>query len=375
MIMPRLHVQIDASAHLIASQVMRDDACQVNFSHLIQLEEYIEAIVLYDQVILPVRSGHEARIEKASPQLIWKAGILCPEIVYDMESRMLQARVKCNQLACSKNLSPCGSNIHSIEVLRLASLANEILGSTPGRDKQFREHIPMALQLPGTTEILDKEFSGTEYSGLSDADKIAIWYLLRTFCFVPIAVEHRRPYKHNYYRMAFAQEAYNVARRDLLQDPELEQYGPDYWNINAAIGARQSVPMFVSHILQHVDHRSQLEDAILSLRESASARHLREYHRELIAKYDEEQGHTVFDAKLGELYKAWRSIHSTVEMMVTIDLPIMPTRIPGELAWGARRLWYRLRNHPFRIYADMLDLAAKRMCLKNARKVFGKLLL
>ncbi|PKN67846.1 MAG: hypothetical protein CVU57_01125 [Deltaproteobacteria bacterium HGW-Deltaproteobacteria-15] len=370
-----LQVQIDASAHLIASRIIRDEACQVGLSHLIQLEEYIESLILYDRVVLPVKSGHEERIADEAPQLIWHGGSLLAETIPDLDDRMQKAKTKCLQLACSQNLGEELNDADSTEEWRLGRFAKAVLRSFPGREREFQEHIPMALQLAGTNEILQKDFSSPEYAALSDADKIAIWYLTRTFCFVPIAVEQKRPYKHNYYRATFAQAAYTEARKSLLQSPDLAGYAPQACEINALAASRQTVPLFLAHILEHIDNRNQLENAVMCLRESDGAQRLREHHRELIAEYGEEQGQVSFDRKVERLFSAWRSIGSSIAVPFIVDLPLMPTSIPGSWVWHARSLYYRVTNHAFRIYVDMLDANAIKAFLKNARKVFGKSLL
>lgn len=386
---PGTMIQMDNSGHSVACYLLTTDVAP-HWPGLYQLEQFIQGLVLYDGVVLPGIPTLDYAPELVTPQRLWSDGAFTVEI----ECSELDRRCSVDSLvdlrqASSDHLPAEDPHVHlPVPGPALLHWIDRILAERgPEWPSLFWGHVVFFLQMKEdyarrTVRWIVAQFRDPRWGNVGSREKVGIYYLYHSFFNVLSCVQKHRAYLPNYYRMPLVNEAYRCVRRLAAKPRVWEDYLPNAHSL-MELGLTDELPdpecmswalkgpFFLARILDTVDRREQIVEAILELRHSGAARRFREAHRQLVEELGSETALHEINEKMDRLVQNFRRVSSPVEIPLSVNLPVVPKNLPGPWVWGAKRTLYRICRHPLQIVTDTLDVGAMRRISRNIEKVFG----
>jgi len=263
-------------------------------ARIANLSSFIQASILFDQIHLPGRSERSVSPLTVLPAELQATECFIYHPVTDATERREWARNRILTLVTEGDGSVT-FNRRSGEVLLdivyrtvrdegkgwLRAFQTDIAAVLAGNSPYQYESVPRALQ----------SLEGIEYTAMSPEHILAIYYYIKTFYNIRLAVDYRRVFFGNFARTPLIGSAYEHLADPYVRTPLLKRLissGKSHWiavmkEKSAAVAWEIAVPTLVDAVLRLAQfERAKVPEAILAMRDSNEARAFREHFQSLL---------------------------------------------------------------------------------------------
>lgn len=336
-----LDVQIENTLAKTVNDLLCNPSTKASPINLSNLTSYIQAAVLFDKVKLPARPARTFLPTGVIPPQLRSEGIFEVEVVEDFATRMQKAQ--------DETLALVERSIQILPVRRtrrppkakgrlLVDYINQKLSAQESRWREvFWSDVEAIIggksgyEQEGVQKVLG-HFEEPDFSGLSDVEKVGIYYLWRCFYNVQLAVDNQRIYLQNLARSPLAIPVYELLRKSIIRSPVLIDcpLSLKAWVIdNMSPGTPpkswvRMLPTLLHTVLKSAHgERGRIADAILDLRESKKAVAFRKHFRKVRENTSTAGVLQKMDEDIEHLFYLWSKISESGRELGAIATPFL----------------------------------------------------
>jgi hypothetical protein len=199
--------------------------------------------------------------------------------------------------------------------------------------------------MPYAREVLTRSVASLtdpEYDGLSECEKVGLFYFWHCFSSVDLAINHGRMYLQNVVRSPLADIVYSAMARDVPLCPALKGYPIDVRGLvlenmlykAAAESWTGAVPTLLVAVLERAKCQAErVPDAIIDLRLSRGARAFRTHFRQIRQCNSNVEQLRSLDADMRRLFELWASISTLGREPAKIVKPFLAGGVKEWAEW------------------------------------------
>jgi len=298
------------------------------------LAAFIQATVLFDVVYLPGRKGRDISPLTVLPEKLRAEDWYEYHMVQDSSERRQHAH---DELVTFSSSGSEQTHTKSNSKTLLAGVQRSVAEAGPGWALLFWADIHRVIS--GKTAYIEEgvpkaleSFSGEDYSNLSDVEKLALYYSLKSLYNVRLAVDCKRVFFSNFARNPLIPKAFDLLEKEYVRTPLLDKLitsGRSHWTEvlkQEAYAAKWDfvLPTLISEVLCRASYEKQsIAEAIADLRDSKAARRFREHYRKLLKSEPYRNPWEEMSRDVGEMAAHWREISRLGAKKVRVWTPFL----------------------------------------------------
>ncbi len=317
-----------------------DETIKPTTYHIANLASFIQASVLFEDIYLLGRSGRKVSPLTILPNQLKGNSFYKYQIITDAKERRSLAENKIQESLLNKtsllDKEGWGSIYSGLRNLLQSNgrgwirvLERDITTLLSDKTKYADEGIELAL------ESLNYEI----YGHLLNKEKLSIYYWIKTFYNIQIALDNERVFFGNFTRTPFVGPVYDILSREFISNLRLKGLIPDgigntvmsLKDKNEGAAWDAVLPTLVSKVLEiaHYD-RKRIADAILELRSSKDAKRFRSHYKVLLETKKTDNLYDLMTNDITELTSRWRELSQSGYKKVTWIAPFLKFYMGGK---------------------------------------------
>ena len=325
--------QVENSLVISVTEILAEERSPT-VADISNLASFIQATVLFDEIYLPGRKGRDVSPLTILPEKLHTAGWYKYHVVEDSSERRQHALNELVTFASSGS-----EQAHAIGKSNalLAGVQRSVSEAGPGWSLLFWADIKRVISgktayaEEGITKALNS-FSGEDYSDLSDIEKLALYYWLKSLFNVRLAVDYKRVFFSNFARNPLIPKAFDLLEQEYVRTPLLDKLitsGRGHWT---AVLKRESqaakwdfvLPTLIAEVLYRANYEKKyIVEAIADLRDSRAARRFREHYRNLLMSEPCRNPWEEMSRDVDEMATHWKAISRLGVKKVRVWTPFL----------------------------------------------------